>query len=242
MEQQHARGDALIHDARPTPRCRSRSPTTCCLSLLKSHNGRSCGAPETTTSRRRRAARLSVAAAQPEVLPWKAGKAGRSRATRLYTPLPNSVVSTEPLPGRMAIGGPKEFPPAVQAPLIPGTTTGNRGVGHRCARAQQRRAAHVGASRQPAAAPRPRAAKKSAPPFGARHAALQSHAEPRRRLLIAAVSSHQSLPRLAVSASSQRKIVGRSAEYRQHDQRRIRVGVALPSPPRSPAPPGSRAS
>jgi hypothetical protein len=35
--------------------------------------------------------------------------------------MPNSVVSSEPLPGRMTIGGPKEFPAAQQAPLIPGT-------------------------------------------------------------------------------------------------------------------------
>src|SRR6185437_8311938 len=81
---------------------------------------RSCGAPETTT--------VAAAPAQPEVLPWKAGNAAQP-ATRLYTPLPNSVVSTEPLPGRMAIGGPREFPPAAQAPLIPGTAPAQPGVG-----------------------------------------------------------------------------------------------------------------
>jgi hypothetical protein len=91
------------------------------LSLLKSHNGRSCGAPETTTA--------AAAPAQPEVLPWKAGNAAQP-ATRLYTPLPNSVVSTDPLPGRMAIGGPRELQPAAQAPLIPGSTPGQpAGVG-----------------------------------------------------------------------------------------------------------------
>ena len=97
------------------------------LSLLKSHNGRSCGAPETTT-----AAAAPPPRRQPEVLPWKAGNAAQP-ATRLYTPLPNSVVSTEPLPGRMAIGGPRDLPPAAQAPLIPGTTTRTAECRHRCA-------------------------------------------------------------------------------------------------------------
>lgn len=95
------------------------------LSLLKSHGGRSCGAPEATIAAQPRGknAQVAAAAATPEVLPWKAGSAAQP-ATRLYTPLPNSVVSTEPLPGRMAIGAPREFPPAAQAPLIPGTAPG----------------------------------------------------------------------------------------------------------------------
>ena len=78
------------------------------LSLLKSHTGRSCGAPETTVAVQPRGKNEHVAAATPEVLPWKAGNAAQP-ATRLYTPLPNSVVSTEPLPGRMAIGAPRSF-------------------------------------------------------------------------------------------------------------------------------------
>ena len=95
------------------------------LSLLKSHNGRSCGAAETTTvaAPARGAKGEIVAAAQPEVLPWKAGSTAQT-GTRLYTPLPNSVVASDPLPGRMAIGGPKDFPPAAQAPLIPGASPG----------------------------------------------------------------------------------------------------------------------
>ena len=94
------------------------------LSLLKSHNGRSCGTPETTVAAPARGKNQAVATAQPEVLPWKAGPAAQA-GTRLYTPLPSSVVSAEPLPGRMAIGGPKEFAPAAQqAPLIPGAAPG----------------------------------------------------------------------------------------------------------------------
>jgi hypothetical protein len=96
------------------------------LSLLKQNNGRSCGITETTTIAAQPQKPNAVAAAQPEVLPWKANAA--QPATRLYTPLPNSVVSTEPLPGRMAIGAPKDFPPATQQPLIPGTTPTQPGV------------------------------------------------------------------------------------------------------------------
>ncbi len=98
------------------------------LSLLKSHGGRSCGAPETTVAVQPRGKNEQVAATTPEVLPWKAGSAAQP-GTRLYTPLPNSVVSTEPLPGRMAIGGPREFQPAAQAPLIPGTAPGTTAPG-----------------------------------------------------------------------------------------------------------------
>lgn len=92
------------------------------LTLLKSHNGRSCGANEPTVAAQPRGkGEAAVAATAPEVLPWKAN--GAQPATRLYTPLPTSVVSTEPLPGRMAIGAPKDFPPVTQQePLIPGTT------------------------------------------------------------------------------------------------------------------------
>jgi hypothetical protein len=97
------------------------------LSLLKSHSGRSCGMPEATTAAApARGKNEAVAAAQPEVLPWKAGPAAQS-GTRLYTPLPNSVVSAEPLPGRMAIGGPTDLSPAAQAPLIPGGAPGTAG-------------------------------------------------------------------------------------------------------------------
>jgi len=92
------------------------------LTLLKSYDGRACGAAKTTTAAQPQGGNETVAVAQPEVLPWKA--TNTQPATRLYTPLPSSTVSTEPLPGRMTIGGPKDFPPAVQAPLIPGAGAG----------------------------------------------------------------------------------------------------------------------
>jgi hypothetical protein len=130
------------------------------LSLLKSHNGRSCGTPEATTvAAPVRGKNEAVAAAQPEVLPWKAAPAAQGGA-RLFTPLPNSVVSAEPLPGRMAIGGPRDLPPAVQAPLIPGAAPG-ASPGHPGVAAA---ALDPGASRpasvSPPAAPKPRQAYK----------------------------------------------------------------------------------
>ncbi|MFA6139746.1 MAG: hypothetical protein WC684_03405 [Hyphomicrobium sp.] len=132
------------------------------LSLLKSHNGRSCGAPETTTvAAPPRGQPQVVAAAQPEVLPWKAA-AGSQASQPLYKPLPSSVVETDPLPGRMAIGGPKNFPPATQAPLIPGATSQQPGVATAALDPGSAAPADFGASRQPAAAPKPRAPKRSA--------------------------------------------------------------------------------
>ncbi len=128
------------------------------LTLLKSHNGRSCGASETVTTTPR-AQGEAVAAATPEVLPWKANTA-QQPARRLYTPLPSSVVSAEPLPGRMAIGAPKEFPPAVQAPLIPGTAPAQPGVA--TAALDPGAPAPSAYAPPPAASPKPpRQAKKS---------------------------------------------------------------------------------
>jgi len=132
------------------------------LSLLNAHNGRSCGAPETTTvAAPPRGQPQVVATAQPEVLPWKAA-AGSQPSEPLYKPLPSSVIETNPLPGRMAIGGPKNFPPATQAPLIPGTTSQQPGVATAVLDPGSAAPATFGASSQPAAAPRPRAPKRSA--------------------------------------------------------------------------------
>ncbi len=155
------------------------------LSLLKSHNGRSCGTPETTTvAAPTRGKNETVATAQPEVLPWKAGPAAQS-GTRLFTPLPNSVVSAEPLPGRMAIGGPRDLPPATQAPLIPGAAN---------APGSPAQPSVATAALDPGAGPsngfvaaRCRQTTSGqedqlAPPCPG-NATLQSHAEPRRRLL-----------------------------------------------------------
>jgi hypothetical protein len=145
------------------------------LSMLKQHNGRTCGqcaAGEVVGSGGRCVPQAIVAqgrqqgqrkgepaiaeAAAPEVLPWKAANGGQP-ATRLYTPLPTSVASTEPLPGRMSIGAPKDFPPAAQAPLIPGTAAGQPGV----ATAALEPGATPPTSYAPSAVSKPRQAKKS---------------------------------------------------------------------------------
>jgi hypothetical protein len=143
------------------------------LSMLKSNNGRTCGAcpageiavsggrcmPQAIVAQGKRKDEPVVAAATPEVLPWKAGSSAQP-STRLYTPLPNSVVSSEPLPGRMAIGGPREFSPAAQAPLIPGTAPAQYGV--TTAALEPGVAAPPGAyAPPPAVSPKPRQAKKS---------------------------------------------------------------------------------
>lgn len=130
------------------------------LSLLKSHNGRSCGAAETTTvAAPTRGKNETVAAAQPEVLPWKAAPAAQT-GTRLFTPLPNSVVSAEPLPGRMAIGGPRDLPPAGQAPLIPGGTAPGASPGQPGIASAALDPGSPPAAVSPPAAPKPRQAYK----------------------------------------------------------------------------------
>lgn len=123
------------------------NPDYVLLTLLQAHNGRTCGecpagevlsgggrcVPQAIVAQTHRKDEPKVAAATPEVLPWKAASAGDAQpaSARLFTPVPTSVVSSEPLPGRMAIGGPKEFPPldpASQGAVVPGTAPGQPGV------------------------------------------------------------------------------------------------------------------
>jgi hypothetical protein len=124
------------------------NPDYVLLTLLQAHNGRTCGecpagevlsgggrcVPQAIVAQAHRKDEPKVAAtATPEVLPWKAASAGGAQpaTARLFTPVPTSVVSSEPLPGRMAIGGPKEFPPldpAGQSAVVPGTAPGQPGV------------------------------------------------------------------------------------------------------------------
>lgn len=120
------------------------------LSLLKGYNGKSCGAAESTTAAK---------ANTPEVLPWKAAAADQPQPNaRLFTPVPTSVVATEPLPGRMSIGAP--LPPTAQEPLVPGTSTQQAPRGTATAALEPSTAAP---STPSAVAPRPsKSAKKSA--------------------------------------------------------------------------------
>lgn len=118
------------------------------LSLLKGHNGKSCGATEATVAK------------APEVLPWKAASTDPQQpTTRLFTPVPTSVVTTEPLPGRMSIGAP--LPPAAQEPLVPGGAPTSRNGTATAALDPSMAGPGTAAVGPPAAAPKPRASKKS---------------------------------------------------------------------------------
>ncbi|CAN1725099.1 Peptidoglycan-binding protein [Hyphomicrobium sp. 1Nfss2.1] len=131
------------------------------LSLVKSYGGRSCGAVEATTA---------AASNAPETLPWKAASAsGPATSTRLFTPVQSSVVTTAPLPGRMAIGAP--LTPAMQEPLVPGNSSSQPTVA--ALESNER-------SYQPpaAAAPKPRSAKKSS------HSRRASPGTPRYNLML----------------------------------------------------------
>jgi hypothetical protein len=105
------------------------------LTLIQSHSDKVCGAcpagqsPSASgrcvglpiTAQTKQPNAPQVAAAQKEVLPWKAKEAPAVQP--LFKPVPTTVVSTEPLPGRMTIGGP--VPASVDAqqsapPVTPG--------------------------------------------------------------------------------------------------------------------------
>lgn len=123
------------------------------LTLLKSHDGRSCGAPETTVA--------AAATPQAEVLPWKPAQTSPNQATRLFTPVPTSVVTNEPLPGRMSIGGPTNVAPTSREPLIPGSSAQQPGVDTAAYDPSASAPAGIPGA-PPAVAPKPRPNKKSA--------------------------------------------------------------------------------
>ena len=82
------------------------------LASLKSHAGTNCGEIEQPAS---------TVAEKAETLPWKTTtQSDQAATTPLFKPVPTSIVSTEPLPGRMSVGGPRDFPTTARAPLIPG--------------------------------------------------------------------------------------------------------------------------
>ncbi len=101
------------------------------LTLIQSHSDKVCGACPAgqSLSASGRCVGLpitaqTVTAAQKEVLPWKANAVpGAPAGQPLFKPVPTVVVSTEPLPGHMAIGGP--VPTSVDAQQsAPPTTPG----------------------------------------------------------------------------------------------------------------------
>lgn len=134
------------------------------LTLVQSHAERTCGACPAgqslsasgrcvglpITAQAKQQPNAQVASTQKEVLPWKATSApGVPGGQPLFKPMPTTVVSTEPLPGRMAIGGPipasvdAQSAPPVVAP--PGVVTAPNGMA----------AAPATAALDPNAAPKP---------------------------------------------------------------------------------------
>ena len=110
------------------------------LTLLQAHNGRTCGecpagevaagggrcVPQAIVAQTHRKDEPKVAAAHAGSAAVESGQRRRAQpaTARLFTPVPTSVVSSEPLPGRMAIGGPRSFrrvDPASQGAVVPGT-------------------------------------------------------------------------------------------------------------------------
>ena len=101
------------------------------LTLIQSHSDKACGACPAgqSLSASGRCVGLpitaqTVATTQKEVLPWKANAMpGAPAGQPLFKPVPTPLVSTEPLPGHMAIGGPVPTSVDVQQsapPITPG--------------------------------------------------------------------------------------------------------------------------
>jgi hypothetical protein len=101
------------------------------LKLIQSHSDKVCGACPAgqSLSASGRCVGLPITAqtvttTQKEVLPWKANAMpGAPAGQPLFKPVPTTVVSTEPLPGHMAIGGPVPTSVDVQQsapPVTPG--------------------------------------------------------------------------------------------------------------------------
>jgi len=116
------------------------------LTLIQSHSEKACGEcpvgqslsaagrcvgqPITAQAKRPGATELA-STQQKEVLPWKATSGpGVAGGQPLFRPMPTTVISSEPLPGRMAIGGP--IPTTVDAqgtaPAAPGVITAPTGM------------------------------------------------------------------------------------------------------------------
>jgi putative peptidoglycan binding protein len=99
------------------PAGQSLSASGRCVGLPIRAEGKQSGAPQVANT------------VQTEVLPWKKadGEPDAAPPQPLFRPMPNTVVSTEPLPERMAIGGPGPTSVDVQqgaapVPLAPATT------------------------------------------------------------------------------------------------------------------------
>ncbi len=140
------------------------------LTLIQSHAEKTCGAcpvgqslsatgrcvgqPITAQAKRANAPQIA-STQQKEVLPWKATSGpGLAGGQPLFKPMPPPVVSSEPLPGRMAIGGP--IPTTVDAQAVaPGLVTAPKGM------ATAAVDPNAAAATPPVTAPAPKAERRS---------------------------------------------------------------------------------
>jgi hypothetical protein len=115
------------------------------LSLLQAQSGRVCGAcpPDQVMSAGGRCVPQSIMAnaqhrdesqsvpGRKETLPWQRSTTAAAQPSTqpLFTPVPTSVVSSQPLPGRMAIGGPRDLPPVDSVYAQPTVDAGNADPG-----------------------------------------------------------------------------------------------------------------
>ncbi len=110
----------------------------CPLGLALTANGRCIAQPVVAQSRPAdvrqpapsTATTTTATATSGEVLPWQVATSGAAKPAAgrpLFTPIGSSIVSSEPLPGRMAIGGPRELP-AINStnadPTLPASNSG----------------------------------------------------------------------------------------------------------------------
>jgi hypothetical protein len=122
------------------------------LSLLQAQSDKVCGAcpadqtmsagrcvPQSIIASTQRRDDTPSAAGPKETLPWQG--TATAAAQPLFTPVPTSVVSTRPLPGRMAIGGPSDLPPVDSVYAQPTVGAGGGGPGMATAALEQNGAA-----------------------------------------------------------------------------------------------------
>lgn len=149
---------------------------TCPAGQSLSAAGRCVGLPITAQVNRNTAPQ--VAATQKEVLPWKATSAPGVPAQPLFKPMPTTVVSSEPLPGRMAIGAP--IPTTVDAqsapPVAPGAVTAPPGM------ATAALDPNAAAVKPPVTAPAPKAERRSS--YGNRGHRRDGPGTPRYNLML----------------------------------------------------------
>ncbi len=98
----------------------------CPVGQSLSASGRCVGLPITAQTKQPNAPQLATA--PKEVLPWKARE--EPAVQPLFKPVPTTVVSTEPLPDRMAIGGPPTSVDVQQSapPVVPGAASAPPGA------------------------------------------------------------------------------------------------------------------